>query len=222
MPDVSPVPAETGWLEAGEGKSFSCKLCRKYLKRVKKIVTDKDTEKKIEKQVTHKVCPTMGDYEETCKVLVPILVPKIMETTGNTILEKGCSFFCDSAAGLLAEDVAEAMREAVSVHVAQTLEQLPGEVLRRAAAPNDISCDICKGILKDVASLLQFKDFTDAILYIWWEGCAKIKDKGGYWLCYAAGEDLLPLVEKQISDFVGDGSQICLDYEYCLAPKPFA
>ena len=92
MPGVSPVPAaETGWLQAGEGKSFSCSLCRKYLKNLKHIVTDKDTEKQIEKQVSKTVCPTMGDMEETCKLLVPIMVPKIMEATGNAILEKGCA-----------------------------------------------------------------------------------------------------------------------------------
>ena len=115
MPGVSPVPAaETGWLQAGEGKSFSCSLCRKYLKNVKHIVTDKDTEKQIEKQVSKTVCPTMGDMEETCKLLVPIMVPKIMEATGNAILEKGCAPFCDS--GVPAEDAAELVQAAARLH----------------------------------------------------------------------------------------------------------
>ena len=221
MPGVSPVPAaETGWLQAGEGKSFSCSLCRKYLKNVKHIVTDKDTEKQIEKQVSKTVCPTMGDMEETCKLLVPIMVPKIMEATGNAILEKGCAPFCDS--GVPAEDAAELVQAAARLHAAEALAQLPQALRRAGKGPNDLSCDLCKGLLSDLASLLQFKDFTDAILYMWWEACSKIKDKGGYWLCYAAGEDILPLVEKQISDFVGDGRSICAAYEYCAAPRPFA
>ena len=125
-------------------------------------------------------------------------------------------------ASVAQELAAELVQAAARLHAAEALVQLP-EALRRAGnGPNDLSCDLCKGLLSDLASLLQFKDFTDAILYMWWEACSKIKDKGGYWLCYAAGEDILPLVEKQISDFVGDGRSICAAYEYCSAPRPFA
>ena len=69
------------------------------------------------------VCPTMGDMEETCTLLVPTMVPKIMEVTGNAILEKGCASFCNSDVAV--EEAAELVQAAVRERVAEALAQLP-------------------------------------------------------------------------------------------------
>lgn len=178
-----------------------CGICEAGLAQVDRILANPKTETEIQAILKDKVCHNMGSMEATCNLMLPSLVPQLLEKITDKADTVGCSFACKKS---WAQQVREAFQ--------------PEQKETRVVTPEtfgDGTCDLCQIAVGKLHDYTSSDSFKDTALDLAKQFCSMLGDSASQ--CKTFLLLFLPALEQKLNDFLDDGEQACSKVGACVA-----
>ena len=178
-----------------------CGICEAGLAQVDRILANPKTETEIQAILKDKVCHNMGSMEATCNLMLPSVVPQLLEKITDKADTVGCSFACKKS---WAQQVREAFQ--------------PEQKETRVVTPEtfgDGTCDLCQIAVGKLHDYTSSDSFKDTALDLAKQFCSMLGDSASQ--CKTFLLLFLPALEQKLNDFLDDGEQACSKVGACVA-----
>ncbi len=175
-----------------------CDICEAGLAQVDRILADPKTESEVEALLSDKLCHQLGTMEGTCKLMLPSIVPQLLQKLNDGADAAMCSFACKKS-------FAQQVREAFTpVEESATLER---------DTPFGDTCDICEVAVGKLHDYTTSKSFQDKANELAKKFCEKLGDSASQ--CKTFLPLFLPALEQKLNDFLSNGEQACSKVGAC-------
>ena len=147
--------------------------------------------------LSDKLCHQLGTMEGTCKLMLPSVVPQLLQKLNDGADAGMCSFACKKS---LAQQVREAFTPVE-------------EAVQRDTPLGDSTCDICELAVGKLHDYTTSKAFQGQVTDLAKKFCEKLGDSASQ--CKTFLPLFLPALEQKLNDFLSDGELACSKVGAC-------